>query len=64
MLCRSLNCSLVATTGVDGCFIKLTTGAQILAATGREMGIIIFSHLHLLLLDKRTQLTGVGFYPN
>ena len=22
--------------GVDGCFIKLTTGAQLLAATGRD----------------------------
>ena len=42
MLCRSLNCSLVATTGVDGCFIKLTTGAQILAATGRDGNNNIF----------------------
>ena len=42
MLSRSLNCSLVATTGVDGCFIKLTTGAQILAATGRDGNNNIF----------------------
>ena len=28
--------SLLALLGVDGCFIKLTTGAQILAATGRD----------------------------
>ena len=25
-----------ACSGVDGCFIKLTTGAQLLAATGRD----------------------------
>ena len=43
ILCISLNCSLVATTGVDGCFIKLIIGAQILAATGRDRNNNIFS---------------------
>ena len=28
--------NLLAHSGVDGCFIKLTTGAQLLAATGRD----------------------------
>ena len=27
---------MLAHSGVDGCFIKLTTGAQLLAATGRD----------------------------
>ena len=27
---------LLPVLGIDGCFIKLTTGAQILAATGRD----------------------------
>ena len=37
-----LYCSWFPTTGVDGCFIKLTTGAQILAATGRDGNNNIF----------------------
>ena len=36
LLCTDLIGSFFCKTGVDGCFIKLTTGAQILAATGRD----------------------------
>ena len=35
-------CCLHLNVGVDGCFIKLNTGAQILAATGRDGNNNIF----------------------
>jgi hypothetical protein len=34
--------SIVFVSGLDGCFIKLTTGQQILAATGRDGNNNIF----------------------
>jgi len=54
---------LLPVLGIDGCFIKLTTGAQILASTV-EMAITTYTHWHLALLDKRTKQTGAGFYTN
>lgn len=38
LLYGDLNCSFLASTCVDGCFIKLTSGAQIRAATRRDGG--------------------------
>ena len=58
-LCHLINC-FTALTGVDGCFIKLTTGQQILAATGRDGNNNIFP-IAFVVVDHEDTASGSWF---
>jgi hypothetical protein len=51
---------LALCTGIDGCFIKLSTGQQILAATGRDGNNNIFP-IAFGVVDKEETATWMWF---
>jgi hypothetical protein len=64
LLFVSLNAStkvcFLSVTGLDGCFVKLTTGQQILAATGRDGNNNIFP-IAFGLVDKEDKASWCWF---